>query len=366
VLALGVALATLCCGRRALADDSVILLGVHTEPIEGYTPMFSNEGKPRTIVGPGYRTLVLRVQDGNVTLDAELPYIALPQRAGFRYLGESSVSLHEPPSPPPSDPAQPEAAPNDYDATELWAASRRTDIPALAKRLEQHLLHEKRAGVEHTEQLVYVTPKAMCRFVTDTEWTGGATWFNGETHMPLTTPQGATLKMPLARVAPPDLLGQFMKAALEGRDSEGAKLEEPFDAGWGKIVDFRTETGVCLEHRAGRAWVDGTVDLPGNSARSYTFSAPVMPAPASLVGTSDATAESVAFSDVQRRWPAALDFVSSYHGDALVLQTASGFVAVNAHTDVAGPTFPVTGRLVMVETAAGPAAARWLAVLTAP
>jgi hypothetical protein len=53
---------------RASAAESVVLVGVHGEAIEGYAPMFGPQGKPRTDVKAGYSTLVLHVKDGMVTL----------------------------------------------------------------------------------------------------------------------------------------------------------------------------------------------------------------------------------------------------------------------------------------------------------
>lgn len=340
------------------AGESLLLVGVHTEPIEGYGPMFEAPGKPRTQVGPGYRTLVFHINAGRVTLDSQLPYIALPTPTGFVFLGESSVRLHGPAR--PTDDADEPQPPDEYDATSLWLARSRREIPSASARLERKLRRAREPGVEDTEQLVYATPHALCRHKTTTSWTGGAHWFTGRTELYLTTPLGAQLPHPLARIANDGELDAFMKVALAEREGHGATLDQGFDAGWGHLIDFRKDPGTCLEHRWGRVWAHGTVELPGNSARSFAFSSPVKPAPASLAGPNPAALD---FDEVVRTWPTALDFVTSYHRDALLLQTAQGFVAVDALTGREGPTFPVAGRIVMVESAAGSAVARWRAEL---
>jgi hypothetical protein len=341
---------------QATAGESVLLVGLHTELIEGYQPMFDADGKPRTQVAPGYRTLVFHVKAGQVTLESQLPYIALPLATGFVYLGEASVSLHGP-ARPTEDSGEPQQEPPDeYDATSLWLARSRTEVPSISARLQRKLRRAREPGVEDTEQLVYATPHALCRHRTMTQWTGGALWFTGSTELHLTTPLGAPLSRPLARIASDAELQAFMSLALTEYEGQDATLDQPFDAGWGHLIDFRKDPSTCLEHRQGRVWAHGSVVLPGNSARSYAFSSPVKPAPASLAGANPALLD---FDEVVRAWPAALDFVASYHRDALLLQTARGFVAIDALTGREGRTFPIPGRIVMVESATGVAVSRW-------
>jgi len=199
-------------GARARAEavpDSVLLLGLHVENIEGYAPMFSAQGRPRTDGAAGYRTVVLHIAGDSVRLASELPYLAVPQSRGFLYLGEVSVKRDL----QPGKDAEPDT-PHFYDATVLWRAWQRTAIPVVEQQRRRALERGAVAGAEDTTQVVYVTSKALCVSHTTSEWTGGALAFQAQHALELTTPTGAPLAWPLSRLADRSQLEQFMHHAL--------------------------------------------------------------------------------------------------------------------------------------------------------
>jgi hypothetical protein len=345
--------------RAEAATDSVLLLGLHVENIEGYAPMFSADGRPRTDGAPGYRTLVLHVAGGNVRLASELSYLAVPQSRGFLYLGEVSVKREL----QPAKDAEPDT-PHFYDATVLWRAWQRATIPVVKNQRRQALERGGVAGTEDTTQVIYVTSKALCVSHTTSEWTGGALAFQARQGVELTTPAGAPLAWPLSRFADRSELEQFMHHALANYREDDApppRLDEPYNAWWA-VIDFRNDPGVCLQHRDGRLWLDGTVLLPGNSARSFTVAAAVRPAPDALGGM----AEPASLGEAQQILPHALDVIASLSKDIWVIVEPASLVAVNRTTRRELLRLPIKGRIVMVEGARGAAVGRWLATLAAP
>lgn len=339
------------------APDSVLLLGLHVENIEGYAPMFSEQGRPSTNSAAGYRTLVLHIAQGSVRLASELPYLAVPQPRGFLYLGEVSVKreLHPPKG------AEPDT-PHFYDATVLWRAWQRAAIPAVERQRLREAEQGGAAGAEDTTQVVYVTSKALCVSHTTSEWTGGALAFTAQQALELTTPAGASLAWPLSRFADRPQQEQFMRDALRDyrEDDEPQRLDEPYNAFWA-VIDFRKDPGVCLQHRDGRLWLDGTVLLPGNSARSFTVAAPVKPAPDALGGM----AEPASLAEAKQILPNALDVVASLSPDTWLILEPAAVVAVNRATRRELLRLPIKGRIVMTEGARGAAVQRWLKTLAA-
>ena len=344
--------------RAADAPDSVLLLGLHVEAIEGYGPMFSKQGRPRTDRAAGYRTLVLHITQGSVRVASELPYLAIPQLRGFLYLGEASVRLELGPT-PDSDPD----TPSFHDATALWRTTQRASISTAEQQLLRALERGGVAGSEDTTQVVYATSKVLCVSRTTSSWTGGALAFQAQQVLGLTTPAGSPLGWPLARFADHAQLEQFMRDVLADyrQDDEPVRLDEPYNAFWATI-DFRKDPRVCLEHRDGRLWLDGTVLLPGNSARSFTASAPVRPAPPALGGM----AERASLDEAKRSVPSALDAVASLTPNIWLVQEPGALVAVDIGTRKELLRLRVNGRIVMAEGARGAAVSRWLKALATP
>jgi hypothetical protein len=344
--------------RATEAPDSVLLLGLHVEPIEGYAPMFSEQGRPRTNRAAGYRTLVLHITQGGARLASELPYLVVPQPRGFLYLGEVSVKLELKPG-PDSDPD----TPSFYDATALWRTMQRAAIPHAERQLRRALERGGAAGSEDTTQVVYATSKVLCVSNTTSRWTGGALAFQAQQVLELTTPAGSPLDWPLSRFADHAQLEQFMREALADyrQDDEPPQLDQPYNAFWATI-DFRKDPRVCLEHHDGRLWLDGTVLLPGNSARSFTAWAPVRPAPSALGGL----AEPASLDEAKRSVPGALDAVASLSPNIWLVREPAALVAVDVGSRQELLRLPVNGRIVMAEGARGAAVSRWLKALAAP
>ena len=145
------------------------------------------------------------------------------------------------------------------------------------------------------------------------------------------------------------------------QDDEPPQLDQPYNAFWATI-DFRKDPRVCLEHHDGRLWLDGTVLLPGNSARSFTAWAPVRPAPSALGGL----AEPASLDEAKRSVPAALDAVASLSPNIWLVREPAALVAVDVGSRQELLRLPVNGRIVMAEGARGAAVSRWLKALAAP
>jgi hypothetical protein len=179
----------------------------------------------------------------------------------------------------------------------------------------------------------------------------------------LTTPAGSPLGWPLSRFADHGELEQFMHDALADyrQDAQPLRLDQPYNAFWATI-DFRKDPRVCLEHRDGRLWLDGTVLLPGNSARSFTASAPVRPAPPALGGM----AEPANLDEAKQIVPSALDAVASLTPNTWLVQEPGALVAVDVVTRKELLRLPIKARIVMAEGARGPAVPRWLDALATP
>jgi hypothetical protein len=244
--------------------------------------MFGDEGKPHTDTRQAYATRVVVGRGAATRVVTELPYLALPQARGFLFIGEASVSVHEP-SPKVAEGDEPQP-PHDYDATALWTTSDRNQVDAVRAGLEAKLRAARAWGTESTVQIAYVTPVAMCTSVTETEWIGGALWFNGTTTMELTDAHRKPTPRRLAAYVADAQLLDFARLAVADRHGgdDPPRLGQIFDAGWGHFIDWRKDVHVCLAAKDGQAWITGAVVLPGNSARAYTFESPVAPAPISL------------------------------------------------------------------------------------
>jgi hypothetical protein len=345
-----------------VAGDSLLLLGIHGESIESFFPMFSSEGRPRTDVRPGYRTLVIEVKGGDANVVGILPYVAVPQPAGFLYVGEASVSIHL-----PFDPSvtleNGEPKPRDYDATEIWTTRRPKEIPAIQKKREQELKKKRAWGTEQTAQIVYLTQSAMCAAHTWSEVTGGALYFFASTHHELTSLDDRTIPKELAAVVDEptflDFASQLYEVAREDID-----LDRPFSTGIDTVV-WRDDITPCLDHHRGGVTLLGSALFSGNSARRYLRSAPVMPAPANLApghGTVD-------FDAIEKAIPGVIDaFVSPTRDVVLAVRAEENQPVVLVVWDVAGhrevKTLPMPGRPVMEEWSAGETAAGWITTLT--
>ncbi len=359
-------MATLSRALEPKAGEGLLLLGLHLEDINGYAPMFSSEGKPRTDVRPGYLTVLIRTHDGTARVAGSLPYLAVPQDDGFLFMGEASARIHQKTGGPDCEvqacgPGELGQRPHDYDATEIWTTRDQGETGKVQTRLEAKLRARRQWGIEHTEQLVYVTPRAQCRDRTESEWTGGALWFHAEETRRLTATSGPAIDDRLVSWADDKAVRLVGNAAYETRkqgsgEGDELNLDEEADLGWGHVVSFRRDVRACLDRAEGKVMVTGDLLVPGNSARSFTVSVNVKEAPAPLAPSNRIT---VPFAAVRAAVPAATDAFVSPAKDTVLAMAPEGLEVVDALHGKRGAGLPVKGRPVMVEWAAGAAAERW-------
>lgn len=338
-------------------SNGLLLLGVHRENIEGYGPMFTSEGKPRTDTRPGYMTLVIRTQNGAAELLGTLSYIALPQGDRFVYIGESSVSVHLPNSPRVTmfDGAP---MPRDYDATDLWKTGDRKNIPAVAEELAQKLKKKLSWGTENTSQLVYVTQRALCKVNTQTAVTGGALYFTGITQYSVESIDGTPIDNNFAKhVSEPELIR--FASDIFGIPLEDVDLDKPVGDSF-MAYGIRDDIQLCIDHGEGSTRILGSILRSANSARMFSDDKPFGPAPEHLAPGSEA----IPFTALKRLFPKAFDaFVSRSHDTLLIVQPSEEGVAElivwNALDQKISGTLPIPGRPVMAEWAMEDKAQAW-------
>lgn len=337
--------------------SGLLLLGVHRENIEGYGPMFSSEGKPRTDTRPGYMTLVIRTQNGAAELLGTLSYIALPQGDRFKYIGESSVSVHLPDSPSVKM-FDGGPMPRDYDATDLWTTDDRKTIPAAAEALAQKLKKKLSWGKEDTSQIIFVTPKALCKMNTRTEVTGGALYFTGITQYTVESMDGTSIDNNFAKhVSEPELIR--FASVIFGIPLEDVDLDKPVGESF-MVYSIRDDIQLCIDHGEGSTRMLGSILKSANSARSFSDDQPFGPAPEHLAPGNEA----IPFAALKKLFPKAADaFISRSHDTLFILQPSAEGVAElavwNALDQKISGTLPIPGRTVMVEWAMGDTAIAW-------
>ncbi|NUP10253.1 MAG: hypothetical protein HOW73_29740 [Polyangiaceae bacterium] len=343
-------------------EDALLLLGVHLESIEGYAPMFSSEGKPRTDTKPGYRTLIVRTHAGSADVVGELPFLAIPQGDGFLFMGESSVSVHL-----PEDPRvtlfDGSPKPRDYDATDLWKTSNAKEISTVQRELERGLKRAQAWGTENTTQIVYVTQRSICTTQTQSEVTGGALYFYASSRLNLSGVGTSTILGALSAHLDEKKFIGFAARLVETEESE-IDLDRPYMYNTFDLVVWRDDIAACLAHDAGALSLTGSVRFSANSARSFYRTKAVGPAPPTLAPGHEA----VDFSAIAASIPDAFDaFVSPAHDVVLaVRQKGDGPVELVVWDVVARrevKVIPMPGRPVMDEWATGETKDRWSRLL---
>jgi hypothetical protein len=333
------------------------------EDPESYAALFTAVGAPIADSRPGYKTLVLTFDQGKATVRGELPYLAVPGRNGFLYLGEATV--HEDLSGHESDEEKErimsgESRPKWYLATELWKTRDPSEIPKLTRQIERRLRRAKAWGTQHAEAIAYVTPRALCRSEDVVEWTGGAHAFDGTNRMRLEGLDGPVTQTVLARNGR-TALEAFAKQVFEEwtpSDDQVLDLTKPIDLGWGSMTTFTTDARTCLMRREGRVYESGIVAVPGNSARSFMAEFPVAVARSDLAPSNHAP---LAFDAVKAQWSDAEDVLVSPSDDAVVVlrrDELTFYDVPGRKVQMALPRGPSTS-IVMVEWAGGEAATRW-------
>lgn len=335
---------------------------MHLESIEGYLPMFSAEGKPRTDVRPGYRTLVLRTHEGSVELLGDLPFVAVPRPSGFLFLGEASVSIHLPPDPKVTlyDGGLKQ---RDYDATEIWRTSDASRATAEQRKSESGLRARKAWGVENTSQIVYVTQRALCTANTQSEVTGGALYFFASSHLSLSSLGGEDIPSSVFRHVDETTFRRFVTRLLDVPD-EYIELDRPFLYNSFDLIVWPDDVVACLGRDRGAVRLTGGVRVSSNSARSYTRSGFVGAASATLAPDHETWDYDAAVAAVEGATDA---FLAPAH-DVVLVEVARekqprqlvvwDVVAGRKRRELTLP-----GRPIMDEWATGETAARWTKAL---
>jgi hypothetical protein len=355
---------------RPTPGDALLLLGLHVERIEGYSPMFSSEGVPRTDTRPGYVTVLIRTKNGTATVVGSLPYLAVPQQAGFLFIGESSVRIHL-----PDDPRvtmyDGSPMPRTYDATDLWKTADRNAISRVSGKLAARLKAARAWGTEKTTQLIYVTRNAWCTVHTESEVTGGALYFHASTTYDLDSLDGSELSDNLIAYVGETTFRRFVSELLSIKP-EQVEFDRPYRDGF-MTYSWLDDVQAVISHREGVPMLSGAIRRAGNSARTFMESAPVGPAPESLAPGSKA----LDFRSIVAAIPRTKDALVSPSNDVVLSLASVGSPDAGADRDDAPDhiviwdvaarqsvgTLPLGGRPVMVEWGEGDQAAAWLAAL---
>ena len=342
------------------AGEGLLLVGLHVDNNQRYYPMFSRDRRSSSRVGSGYRTILLHTKDGVATLSGEEPYLVLPQERGMLFIGESTVGIHEEDDPRDKN-ANGDVRPHDYDATALWSTRSMAQIPAVAQALEARLRAGKRWGGERIEYLVYVTPRARCRSVTASAWTGGEAWFKGSTDVSFETVSGRAIDVRLAGHVDDLVLRHFAGLAfgIIDDDDPSIDVDKPF-MDHGRQIHWHRDAHVCLDRQRGEVKLMGALLRSGNTQRSFTVRISVMTASEDLA---PANAFSVDFGDVVNAFPHATDVFASPTRDVLLVAHGNKALVYNALENKVGQTLVFDGRVVMAEWVTGERVGAILAML---
>lgn len=346
--------------KRQLApksDSGILLLGVHLESINGYGPMFSSEGKPQTDPRPGYMTLVIRSQNGSAETLGTVPYVAVPQGDHFVYMGEASVSVHLPNSPSVTM-FDGSPMPRDYDATELWQTDDRKRIPNVSATLVQKLKKKRAWGVENTSQLVYVTPKVLCKVNTESEVTGGALYFRATSTYSAASLDATVLDNNFAKHVSEKELIRFASEIFE-IPIDDVDLDKPLKDNF-MVYSIRDDIQLCFDHIAGTTQLMGSILKAGNSARYFSVEKAFGPAAEQFAPGN----EVLPFELVKKLFPKLIDvFVSPAHDALLITQWSATntleLVVWNVAEQKQSGILALPGRPVMAESAMGLRAQAW-------
>jgi hypothetical protein len=341
----------------ASSRKAVLLLGVHTETVATYAPLYSAEPYPID-EAPGYRTLVLVFDDEGARVAADLPYLLVPQATGFAYYGEAEISIDEGFSDEVNEAGF--AMPKTYVASEIVSASSAAALPAAIAAAKKRLRSNKEWGETDVESLLTITPRAECTEWLSAQVTGGALGFMATTRMRMRQ-VGTT---PLARTKLTDAELQRFADLLAGEGVVGelkpdgtVNLDKPVDLWW-RTLSWRKDVAMCPGRHAGRLQIIGSTQIPGNSARSFTVAYALGDAPPEL-GTQ--LPMPLDFAALEKAVPRLSDVFVTPQQDLAVLLTHRQLLVYDAtgHVHMDTPLPPM--RAVMAEWAEGRAADAWLA-----
>jgi hypothetical protein len=300
-------------------------LGLRTQRLEPAGGLFGDTGAPVPPTGPGYRTLVIHLEAGAASLLEDLPYLEVPQPAGYLYVGDVTAHADETGSESQAELERIESGasvPRWYLTTHVWLSRDRRGIEALSRRMQASLARAREWGTVDQERVGYVTPRVLVLESETAQWSGGALAFSGSSTVEmegLGNPIDTNVSARLGRDAI-ERIGQVIAERYELDPEARSGIDAPLNLPFGDSISLMTDTHLCLTREEGRVWEAGCVLLPGNSARSYTEAFRIRPAADDLAPSNFAPLE---FAAVKRAWPDA--------GDVLVAPSQAVVLVLSDH-----------------------------------
>lgn len=341
-------LATLHPGSSAVT----LRLGLRTQRLEPAGGLFGDTGAPVPPTGPGYRTLVLRLDAGAASLLEDLPYLEVPQPAGYLYVGDVTAHADETGAESQAELERIESGasvPKWYLTTHVWLSRDRRGIEALSRRMQASLERAREWGTVDQERVGYVTPRVLVLESETAQWSGGALAFSGSSRVEmegLANPIDTNVSARHGCDAI-ERIGQLIAERYELGPEERSGIDAPLNLPFGDSISLMTDTHLCLTREEGRVWEAGCVLLPGNSARSYTEAFRIRPAANDLVPSNFAPLE---FAEVRRAWPNVGDVLVAPNQAFVLVLSEQGLsvVHVGSGQEVLG-LGSVVGSIVMAE-----------------
>ena len=356
-------------GKTSSEQPVTLLLGLRTKRVGTYHAQLGDEPLSSSLDEPGYRMLLIHFDGTSVRLAGQLPYLAVPQRRGFRFIGEANV--HE--GSEEAESADPTSPPKYYSASQLWMTHDKRSVKRAERNAQAALQHERACGETAQQTVIYVTPKALCRFDSQSSWVGGAHFISGTEEERLLwldgSRRGTRLVQHVARPVFEDAVKRMFADWNQGRD-EPIVWAGVQNFGWGEI-EWDRDTYVCLGRQDGRVIMTATATFPTMSCRNAVWSTELRPAHED-VGVRHAP--SVSPSAFRSAIPDLVDAYVSPENRVVVLHLPNRLVVYRPHGDlhelVGEPgrhwdeetvalEIPVAGRPVMEEWAIGSHAVRW-------
>ena len=364
-----VELTQLFAGLHPTSSDQTLLLGLRIERPEGYGILESQRGKPIVLPPAGYRTLAIHTRAGTAALDQGVPYLVIPEGAGFRYIGDATAARDEtgPTSPDEAQRiADGTATPREYAYTALWRTS---DANAIARSYAtlRRRIETPDFGTTYLSRVVYATPHALCTEYSETHWRGGAHLFDAEESQLL---EGRGVHFPktaLARFGRTALVhfANQVRDLLAPAPGEQALVPAQPDVAIDEYSDFvpwrsviwKTDVTPCLLRERGMVFESAVVTLNGNVDHEFAFALPVRPAAHAIAPSNRAPLD---FNAVLRLFPTALDVIVAPNDALVLIVLPTGIVGYDVVTGGQVLTEPLSNRgVVMAEWAEGADITRW-------
>jgi hypothetical protein len=349
---------------QPITTSETLLLGLEMVPSEGYGPLYG-EGA-HAAPEDKLHTLILHVHDGKVELAGELPFLAIPQEKNFLFMGVASYERDDTEAERKRQGAK--FGLDDeygskvywYVASSLWQTTERKKVDSERIAERNRLKSARRWGDFSSEDVNYVTSRAMCKTTSSGEWTGGALAFRAHESESL---------VGFSKILPAELsnytddagLLKFAKAIVADRDPEKdlseVSLDKPYNMIWAE-VNWRKESRACLARKHGRVSLTGVIELPNNSARSSEWEAPVKDAPPELAGLATPL---IPWEEIENATvdPKPVDAIVSPGKAVIMLQWKDHMAIYGKGSATPLLSIPLGARIVMAEWASGNAANLW-------